>query len=154
MTLETKAERLPRGTIFAGRYEVLEELGTGGMGAVYRVHDRKLEEEVALKLIKPEISANRKAIERFKNELKVARKIAHRSVCKMYDLGESEGASYITMEYVAGEDLRSFIRRARQLTVATSVSIAHQVAEGLLEAHRLGIDQADEELGRVEELEE
>ncbi len=143
LTLETKAEGLTRGTIFARRYEILEDLGGGGMGKVYRVYDRELEEEVALKVIQPEIAADRKAIERFKNELKVTRKITHKSVCKMYDLGESEGVSYITMEYVAGEDLRSFIRRSKQLTVATSISIARQVAEGLAEAHGLGVVHRD-----------
>jgi adenylate cyclase len=143
LTLESKPVGLTRGSIFAGRYEILEELGGGGMGTVYRVYDRKLEEEVALKLIKPEISANRKAIERFKNELKVARKITHKGVCKMYDLGESEGMSYITMEYVTGEDLKSFIHRSKQLTVGTSISIAVQVAAGLGEAHKLGIIHRD-----------
>jgi len=140
---------LARGTVFDGRYEILEELGGGGMGRVFRVHDRKLEEEVALKLIRPEIAAERKAIERFKNELKIARKIAHKNACKMYDLGESGGASYITMEYVPGEDLRSFIHRSKQLTVATAVSIARQVAEGLSEAHSLGIIHRDLKPGNI-----
>jgi serine/threonine protein kinase/tetratricopeptide (TPR) repeat protein len=143
LTLETKAEGLTRGTVFAGRYEILEDLGGGGMGKVYRVYDRELEEDVALKLIRPEIAADRKAIERFKNELKVTRKITHKSVCKMYDLGESEGVWYITMEYVRGEDLQSFIRRSKRLTVGTSMAIARQVAEGLAEAHRLGVVHRD-----------
>jgi serine/threonine protein kinase len=95
------------GTIFASKYEIIEELGKGGKGAVYRVFDRKIEEEVALKLLKPEIAADRKTIECFKNELKFARKIAHRNVCKMYDLDEEEGRFFITMEYVPGEDLSS-----------------------------------------------
>jgi len=149
VTLETQAEGLARGAVFAGRYEILEALGTGGMGTIYRVYDRKLEEEVALKLIKPEISANRKAIERFKNELKVARKITHKNVCKMYDLGESGGMSYITMEYVPGEDLKSFVHRSKQLTVPTSISIAVQVAEGLGEAHKLGIIHRDLKPGNI-----
>ena len=149
LTLETQAEGLARGSVFSGRYEILEELGGGGMGKVYRVYDRKLEEEVALKLIRPEIAADRRAIERFKNELKIARKIGHKNVCKMYDLGEANGASFITMEYVAGEDLRSFIRRAKQLTVGASVSIARQVAEGLAEAHRLGVVHRDLKPGNI-----
>lgn len=149
LTVETKAEELQRGTVFAERYEILEALGTGGMGAVYRVYDRKLEEEVALKLIRPEIAANRKALERFKNELKVARKITHKSICKMYDLGESGGTSYITMEYVRGEDLKSLIHRTRALTVGTAVSIAEQVAEGLAEAHKLGIVHRDLKPGNI-----
>jgi len=148
-TLETTPDEFSRGTVFASRYEVLEELGGGGMGKVYRVYDRKLEEEVALKLIRPEIAADWEAIERFRNEIKIARKITHKNVCKMYDLGESGGASYITMEYVPGEDLRSFIHRSKQLTVATAVSISRQVAEGLSEAHSLGIVHRDLKPGNI-----
>jgi serine/threonine protein kinase len=148
-TLEIPAGELARGTVFAGRYEILEELGGGGMGKVYRVYDRNLEEEVALKLIRPEIAADRKAIERFRNEIKIARKITHKNVCRMHDLGEAEGTSFITMEYVRGEDLRSFIHRAKQLTVGASVSIAHQIAEGLAEAHKLGIVHRDLKPGNI-----
>ncbi len=143
MTAETPTEELTRGSVIADRYEIIEELGKGGMGKVFRVEDKKIKEEVALKLIKPEIAADKKTIERFSNELKFARKIAHRNVCKMYDLGEEEGTYYITMEYVPGEDLKSFIRRSRQLNVGTAISLAKQVSEGLSEAHRLGVVHRD-----------
>ena len=149
LTLETEAEGLTRGTVFIGRYEILEALGTGGMGSVYRVYDRKLEEEVALKLIRPEIAANRKAIDRFKNELKVARKITHKGVCKMYDFGESGGTSYITMEYVTGEDLKSVIHRMGTITMGKAISITAQIAEGLSEAHKLGIIHRDLKPGNI-----
>ena len=142
-TLETPAEKLSRGTIFASRYEIIEELGKGGMGNVYRVEDKKIKEEVALKLIKPEIASDKKTIERFSNELKMARKIAHRNVCKMYDLGEEKGTHYITMEYVPGEDLKSFLRRSRRITGGTAVTIAKQACGGLAEAHRLGVIHRD-----------
>ena len=85
-TLETPTEELTRGTTFAGRYEIIEEQGKGGMGKVYRVEDKKIKEEVALKFIKPEIASDKKTIERFSNELKMARKIAHRNVGRMYHL--------------------------------------------------------------------
>jgi len=111
-TLETPVEDLTRGTTFADRYEIIEELGKGGMGKVYRVEDKKIKQDVALKLIKPEIAADKKTLERFNNELKMARMISHRNVCRMFDLGEEKGTHYITMEYVAGEDLKSFIRRS------------------------------------------
>ncbi|GAG47438.1 unnamed protein product, partial [marine sediment metagenome] len=101
-TLETPTEELTRGTTFAGRYEIIEELGKGGMGKVYRVEDKKIKEEVALKLIKPEIAADKKTIERFRSELKIARKVRHKNVCGMYDLDEEKGIHYITMEYVSG----------------------------------------------------
>ena len=113
------------------------------MGKVYKVLDKKIKEKVALKLIKPEIAADEETIERFRNELKFARKISHRNVCRMYDLSEDEGTHYITMEYVSGEDLKSTIRRVGQLSVGKAISIARQVCEGLAEAHRLGVVHRD-----------
>ncbi|NIN92642.1 protein kinase [bacterium] len=142
-TLETPKEELTRGTTLAGRYEIIEELGKGGMGRVYRVEDTKLKQEIALKLIKPEIAKDKKTIQRFRNELKLARNIRHKNVCGMFDLGEAEGAHFITMEYVRGEDLRSLIRRIGQLPIGKSISIANQVCEGLAEAHRLGVVHRD-----------
>jgi serine/threonine protein kinase/Tfp pilus assembly protein PilF len=142
-TLETPTGDLVRGTIFADRYEIIEELGKGGMGSVYRVADTKLNQEVALKLIKPEIAQDKKSIERFRNELKLARNIRHKNVCGMFDLGETEGAHFITMEYVRGEDLKSFIHRSGQLAVGTAVRVARQVCEGLAEAHKLGVVHRD-----------
>jgi len=142
-TLETPKEELTRGTTLANRYEIIEELGKGGMGRVYRVEDTKLKQEVALKLIKPEIARDKKTIERFRNELKLARNIRHKNVCGMYDLGETEGAHFITMEYIRGEDLKSFIHRSGQLAVGTAVRIAKQVCEGLSEAHKLGVVHRD-----------
>lgn len=142
-TLETSTRRLALGSIFAERYEILEELGKGGMGEVYRVRDKTLDEEMALKVLKPEIAANKDMIERFKNELKFARKIAHRHVCKMYDLNEEKETPYITMEYVKGEDLKSFIRKKEGLTEEEVITLAKQVCEGLTEAHRLGVVHRD-----------
>jgi serine/threonine protein kinase/Flp pilus assembly protein TadD len=142
-TMEAPKEELTRGTTFASRYEIIEELGKGGMGRVYRVDDTKLKQEVALKLIKPEIAQDKKTIERFRNELKLARNIRHKNVCGMYDLGETRGAHFITMEYIRGEDLRSSIRRFGQLPIGKSISIAYQICEGLAEAHRLGVVHRD-----------
>lgn len=142
-TLETTVKDFTRGTLFAERYEIIEELGVGGMGAVYRVYDTKVHEEVALKLIKPEIASDKKTIERFSNELKIARKIRHKNVCGMYDLDEKNGVYYIAMEYVPGEDLKSFIRRAAPISIGKSITIAKQVCEGLVEAHRLGVIHRD-----------
>jgi len=98
-TIEAPKEELTTGSTFAGRYQIIEELGKGGMGKVYKANDTEIKEKVALKLIKPEISADKKTIERFQNELKFARKISHRNVCRMYDLNKEEGSYYITMEY-------------------------------------------------------
>ena len=123
-TLETRKEELIRGTTLANRYEIIEELGKGGMGRVYRVEDTKLKQEVALKLIKPEIVKDKKTIERFRNELKTARKIRHKNVCGMFDLGEAEGAHFITMEYVRGEDLKKLIRKMGQFSAGQAIPIA------------------------------
>lgn len=142
-TIETPAEEFTRGTLFAERYEIIEELGKGGMGNVYRVEDTKTKEEIALKFIKPEIAKDKKTIERFSNELTTARKIRHRNVCGMYDLGEHKGTYFITMEYVPGEDLKSFIRRSKRLSIPSAISITKQVCEGLEEAHKLGVVHRD-----------
>jgi len=142
-TLLASFDDLPRGSVFAGRYEIIEEVGKGGMGKVYKAFDRTLREPVALKLLKPEISFNEKAVERFRNELKFARKISHRHVCRLFDLGEAAVVHFITMEFVQGEDLKAFIRRSGHLTWPKAVAIARQIAEGLAEAHRLGVIHRD-----------
>jgi eukaryotic-like serine/threonine-protein kinase len=142
-TVATIVTELQSGTTFAGRYEVIEELGKGGMGHVYKVHDRKTREKIALKLLKPDIAADEQAIERFGNELRFARKISHRNVCRMYDLGEDKGTHFITMEYVPGEDLKSIIRMMGPMSAGKTVFIARQIAEGLAEAHRLGVYHRD-----------
>jgi serine/threonine protein kinase len=142
-TIEAPKEELTTGSTFAGRYQIIEELGEGGMGKVYKVHDTKINEKVALKLVKPEIAKDKKTIERFRNELRLTRKIRHKNVCGMFDLGEEKGAHYITMEFVPGEDLRSLVRRIGQLPIRKSISIAKQICEGLSEAHRLGVVHRD-----------
>jgi len=142
-TLETLAHELHGGSVFAHRYEILEKLGSGGMGEVYRVKDKKLDEVMALKVLRPEIAAHKVTIERFKNELKLARKIAHRNVCKMFDLHEEEETPFITMEYVEGEDLKKLIRRKGKLSEKEAIAIAKQVCGGLAEAHELGVIHRD-----------
>ena len=142
-TLQTPVKELTTGSAFAGRYQIIEELGKGGMGRVYKVFDAEVKEKVALKLLKPEIAAGRETIERFRNELKFARKIRHKNVCQMFDLAKEENTYYITMEYVCGEDLKSMIRMSKRLSVGTAVDLAKQVCEGLAEAHKLGVVHRD-----------
>jgi len=84
---------LSPGTTFAGRYLVIEEIGKGGMGNVYKVLDQEINEKVALKLIKPEISADRQTVDRFQNEIKITRRITHKNVCRMYHLGKEDDTS-------------------------------------------------------------
>jgi predicted ATPase/tRNA A-37 threonylcarbamoyl transferase component Bud32 len=148
-TLAIPASELSRGTTFAGRFEIIEELGRGGMGTIYLAEDKKIKERVALKLIRPEIASDRKTIERFGRELKTARRIAHRNVCRLYELMEHEGIHFITMECVQGEDLRSLIERSGPLPADRAVGIAQQVCAGLAEAHRLGVVHRDLKPGNI-----
>jgi serine/threonine protein kinase/TPR repeat protein len=143
LTIEHPGESIPKGHLLAGRFEVLEEIGSGGMGTVYRVLDRKVNEELAVKILKPEIASNTTIVERFKNELKLARRISHKNVCRLYDLHEEAGIFLITMEYVPGEDLKSLTRRAGQLSPQRATALARQAVEGLAEAHRLGVVHRD-----------
>lgn len=142
-TLETAREELTTGTLFAGRYQIIEELGHGGMGRVYRALDKKLNEEVALKLVRADIAHDRSTLERFQTELKLARKISHPHVGRMYELMEEKGAHFITMEYVPGQDLRALIRQTGQLTVGKAIAIGEEICEGLEEAHKQGIIHRD-----------
>ena len=142
-TFQTPSKGLERGATFARRFEIIEEIGKGGMGTVYKAYDSKIREVVALKLLKPEIASDLEVIERFRNEIKLARQVSHRHVCRMYDLGEEWLSIYISMEYVAGEDLKSFIRRSGHLNEAKALDLAKQILEGLVEAHRLGVIHRD-----------
>ena len=142
-TLKTPIKELATGSIFSNRYQIIEELGKGGMGKVYKVFDTEIKEKVALKLLKPEVAADSETIERFRNELKFARKIRQANVCQMFDLARDEGSYYITMEYVQGEDLKRLIRKMGRLSAGQAVSIGKQVCAGLAEAHRLGVVHRD-----------
>ena len=148
-TIRAPREELTTGSSFAGKYRIIEELGKGGMGRVYKALDTQVNEKVALKLIKPEVALDSETIERFRNELKLARKIRHKNVCQMFDLNTSEGTYYITMEYVSGQDLKGLIRQSGRLAVETAVSIARQVCNGLEEAHAQGIVHRDLKPGNI-----
>jgi tetratricopeptide (TPR) repeat protein/predicted Ser/Thr protein kinase len=134
---------LTPGTTFAKRYLVIEDLGKGGMGKVYKVLDQEINEKVALKLIKPEIASDRKTIERFQNEIKITRRITHKNVCRMYHLGRENDTYYITMEFIRGQNLKKMIRMTREMSLEATLNIAQQVCHGLIEAHRLGIVHRD-----------
>jgi serine/threonine protein kinase/tetratricopeptide (TPR) repeat protein len=148
-TYESRNLDLETGMIFGGRYQIIESLGRGGMGRVYRALDTKTREEVAIKLIRPDIAEDHRTLERFLNEIRLTHKISHRNIGKMYHLGEDMGLHYITMEYVPGEDLKSFVRRSRRLDISTTVAIAKQVCGGLSEAHDAGIIHRDLKPGNI-----
>lgn len=142
-TMGYASGNLSDGVLFANRYLVIEELGKGGMGSVYRVLDIKVDEEVALKFLNQDVAADHSAIERFRSELRITRKIAHHNVCRVFDLGEEGKSFFITMEYIAGEDLAHMIKRLGQLPAERGYQIARQVCEGLAEVHSLGIIHRD-----------
>jgi serine/threonine protein kinase/tetratricopeptide (TPR) repeat protein len=113
------------------------------MGTVYKAHDQEINEEVAIKLLKTEIARDEKTIERFRNELKIARSVSHKHVCRMYDIGREDEKYFITMEYVSGEDLKSLIREKEKIPESEVLRIAQQICEGLVGAHELGIVHRD-----------
>ena len=122
---------------------MIEELGKGGMGSIYKVLDKKVNEKIALKLINMETASDPSTIDRFSNELKLARKVSHRNICRMYDLSEEQGTHYITMEFVPGEDLKNSIIRMGPLNSGKAISIAKQLCKGLTEAHKSGVIHRD-----------
>jgi eukaryotic-like serine/threonine-protein kinase len=131
------------GTVLAGRYRILRILGEGGMGAVYQARDQELERVIALKVIRPELAGNASILQRFKQELILARHVTHKNVVRIYDLGEADGVKFITMEYVDGEDLRSLLRRQVKLPPGEAVEIVIQICRALDCAHTEGVIHRD-----------
>jgi serine/threonine-protein kinase len=137
-------DQLRPGGVFAGRYEVKEILGAGGMGVVYRAFDRELQEPVAIKTLRPEAMAGGNvALERFKQEIRLARRIAHRNVVRTYDLGEVGGTYYLTMEYVEGTSLKQLISSRGKLPVPVTLTIGKQLCRALEVAHTEGVIHRD-----------
>jgi HAMP domain-containing protein len=132
------------GKLFARRYHVLSILGQGGMGTVYRVQDRELDEEVALKvLIEAAFGAGTEAVEVLKQETRLARSITHPNVVRVFDLGESEGTYFLTMEYVPGTTLTELLERRGPLDLAPGLQIAKQICRGLSAVHKAGVIHGD-----------
>ena len=130
--------------LFADRYQIVEEIGRGGMGRVYKAVDRELGIIVALKMIRPEFLANPKMIERFKNEILLAREISHENVLRIHDFGEKDDIKFISMQYIEGESLKNIIRESSSsLNIDSVLSISTQILEGLGAAHRNGVAHRD-----------
>jgi tetratricopeptide (TPR) repeat protein/predicted Ser/Thr protein kinase/TolB-like protein len=134
---------LQPGAVLADRYEIVRLLGQGGMGAVYQAHDRELDRQVALKVIRAEMAANPEILRRFKQELILARQITHRNVIRIFDLGQADGIKFITMEYIEGEDLQGVLRRKKKLDPSEAVNIISQVCRALEVAHSEGVIHRD-----------
>ncbi len=129
--------------IVAGRYALLSILGAGGMGAVYRARDLELDEVVALKRLRREFADNPSLVERFRQEVKLARRITHPSVARTFDIGEDAGTRFLTMELVEGESLACRLEREPGLSIAEAVGIAREVCQALGAAHAAGVVHRD-----------
>lgn len=131
------------GTVLGDRYEVIHLLGEGGMGAVYEVNDRELDRVVALKVIRPGLARNPAVLQRFKRELILARKITHKNVVRIYDLGTSDGMKFITMDFIDGRDAATLLREQGKFDPRVAARMIVQAAEGLGAAHAQGVVHRD-----------
>ncbi|HEY6547594.1 MAG TPA: serine/threonine-protein kinase, partial [Vicinamibacteria bacterium] len=137
------------GEAFGDRYTIVEEVGAGGMGQVYKAIDRQLGRAVALKLIKPDHAARAEARERFQRELLLAQQVTHPNVCRVHDLGEVKGIRYISMEYIEGQTLEDLIRSVGHLSPKQTVALGKQVCAGLEAIHERGIVHRDLKPGNI-----
>jgi len=140
---------LEPGALLGGRYEIVAILGLGGMGAVYKAYDRDIERIIALKVIRPDLASNPELLQRFKQELLLARQIAHKNVVRIFDVHESGGIKFITMEYVDGRDLRSLLAEHGKLPVPEALEIMRQACAGLAAAHAEGVIHRDLKPGNI-----
>ena len=134
---------LQMGDVLGGRYEILQLLGEGGMGSVYKAMDRELNRPVALKLIRPQLAANPSILARFKQELLLAHQVTHKNVIRIYDLGDADGVKFISMEFVDGADLRTLIRERKKFPPREAVEITQQICRALDATHNVGVIHRD-----------
>ena len=137
------AASTPGRHVFAGRYEILGLVGSGGMGTVYRARDSELDEVVALKLLRREVMDQPGMLDRFRQEVKLARRVTHRNVARTYDIGESEGEKFLTMEFVEGEALSARLTREGALQLDAVMTVADGICAGLQAAHAAGVVHRD-----------
>jgi serine/threonine protein kinase len=135
--------RFSPGLILAERYRIVALLGRGGMGEVYRAEDLKLSQVVAIKFLPEALSQDLAVLQRFHSEVRIARQVSHPNVCRVFDIGDADGIPFLTMEYVAGEDLASLVRRIGRLSPDKATEIARQICAGLAAAHERGVIHRD-----------
>ncbi len=131
------------GTIFGGRYRMIELLGRGGMGEVYRADDLEVGQTVALKFLPSSVASDEIALARLRNEVRLARQVSHPNVCRVFDLGHLEDRYFLSMEYVDGEDLSSVLRRMGRPSAEKAVQIARQICAGVAAVHASGVLHRD-----------
>jgi serine/threonine protein kinase/tetratricopeptide (TPR) repeat protein len=134
---------LAPGSVLGGRYEILKTLGEGGMGAVFKAHDTEVDRFVALKVIRPELGSSTEVLQRFRQELVLARQITHRNVVRIYDLGVADRVRFISMEYIEGEELGQILKKRGKLPPREAAEIILQVCYGLAAAHEAGVVHRD-----------
>ena len=135
--------RFAPGQILADRYRIVALAGKGGMGEVYRAEDLKLGPVVAIKFLPPSVSKDPSMLARFHSEVRIARQVSHPNVCRVFDIGDIDGTSFLTMEYVDGEDLASVVRRVGRLSSDKAIEITRQMCAGLAAAHDKGVVHRD-----------
>lgn len=135
--------RFVPGAILIQRYRIVGLLGKGGMGEVYRADDLKLGQPVALKFLPDHLLRDGAALARFHREVRVARQVSHKNVCRVYDIGETDGRHFLSMEYIKGEELSSLLRRIGSLPLDKSIQLARQICAGLNAAHDVGVLHRD-----------
>jgi serine/threonine-protein kinase len=133
----------PTGSTFAGRYTIIERIGAGGMGVVYKAIDTMLDGEVALKLMQPALAQMPGFIERFRREVRITRQITHPNICRFHDIGEVDAILYVSMEWIEGETLRQLLEQTGTLRDARALEIAEKIALALKAAHDKGIIHRD-----------
>src|SRR2546427_4328824 len=136
------SSRFTPGAVIAGRYQLVALLGRGGMGEVYRADDLTLDQAVALKFL-PEGTADSARLAQFHSELRIARQVSHKNVCRLYDLGDAGGRRFLTMEYVDGEDLAALLRRIGRIPPDKALAIARQLCAGVAATHQRGVVHRD-----------
>ena len=139
---------LEPGTVIGNRYEIMQMLGEGGMGAVYKAGPRNEIAASALKVIRPELAGNPSILERFKQELLLAPQVTHKNVIRIYDLGEADGMKFITMEFVEGQDSLPHSCGTRSISPEEAIEIMRQVCRALEAAHAVGVDPSRSEAAK------
>ena len=141
--------RFPAGTVLANRYRIIGLVGQGGMGEVYRANDLKLGQPVALKFLPAATGKNQQLLDRLHAEVRIARRVSHPNVCRVYDISEVGGSTFLSMEYVDGEDLRSLLRRIGRLPPDKALEIARKLCAGLAASHDKGVLHRDLKPGNI-----
>jgi eukaryotic-like serine/threonine-protein kinase len=140
---------LEPGSVLSGRYRIETMLGLGGMGAVYKAQDSVLSRTVAVKIIRPDLASDPSLLQRFKQEVILARQVSHRNVIRLYDIAEGDGITYITMEYVEGTDLRTYVELNAPVSIGKSIDLITQVVSALQSAHAEDVVHRDLKPGNI-----